>query len=112
MWQVCSVLVITVAMTRQVCSNIFMNRANMFAWFVTRTVSGSLEQIVGQDWNRGLALDHTLRGGQFPQQLELADRDLHGTRGNGGLHRHKVRLPESRQIRATSITSLYQMQKL
>src|SRR5581483_6453875 len=48
-----------------------------------------------KDWNRGLALDHTLRGGQLTKQFKLAYRDLHRSRGYGGFHRHKVRLPET-----------------
>ena len=38
---------------------------------------GGFEQIIGKDWNRGLALDHTLGGSQFLQKFELADCDFH-----------------------------------
>src|SRR5260370_2476167 len=60
----------------------------------------------GQYWNCGLALDHTLRGRQFPQQLQLADCDFHRARGNSGLHRHKSFSPIQRYLLATFITIL------
>src|SRR5260370_6231256 len=60
----------------------------------------------GQYWNCGLALDHTLRGRQFPQQLQLAACDFHGARGNSGLHRHKSFSPIQRYLLTTFITIL------
>ena len=42
-----------------------------------QTVVAGLKQKIGQDGDRGLALDHALRGREFPQQLELADTDFH-----------------------------------
>src|SRR5579871_1957053 len=32
---------------------------------------------MGKNWNSGLAFDNSLRGGEFLQQVELTDSDLH-----------------------------------
>ncbi len=56
-------------------------------------VAGGFEEIVRQNRDRGLALDHALGGRQFAQKFRFADRDLHDAgpyRGGQCFNRHNA----------------------
>src|SRR5271155_1181401 len=76
-----------------------------------KLVAGSFKQIVRENRNSGLALDHSLGRRELSQELKLADRNLHGgssRRGCNGFYRHNLSPPPSG---ATFDTSLISKQK-